>query len=257
MSIIARTSSSVSCSILFTSCEMRKPSKKWRKGTRASSVAAWAIRAMSCASCTDAAESIAQPVERQAITSLWSPKIERAWVAMVRAVTWKTVGGEFPGDLEHVGDHQQQALGGREGGRQGPGLQRPVDGPRRAGLALHFHHQRHGAEGILASGRRPGIRHFAQPRRGGDRVNRHHLVAQVGYVGRRFIAVDGHEASFLHGSSPQTDGKEGSECEPPRISLSGTGLGKRPPDAGAENGERARGKRLRNRKRAAAPPSNP
>jgi hypothetical protein len=36
-------------------------------------------------------------------------------------------GGQLPGDLEHVGDHQQQALRGREGGRQRPGLQRPVD----------------------------------------------------------------------------------------------------------------------------------
>ena len=66
---------------------MRKPSKKWTNGMRASSVAAWEIRAMSCASCTEAEASIAQPVERQAITSLWSPKIDRAWVAIVRAVT--------------------------------------------------------------------------------------------------------------------------------------------------------------------------
>ena len=36
---------------------------------------------------TEPAESIAQPVERQAITSPWSPKIDRAWVATVRAVT--------------------------------------------------------------------------------------------------------------------------------------------------------------------------
>ena len=66
--------------------------------------------------------------------------------------------GQFPGDLEHVGDHQQQALGGREGGGQGPGLQRPVDragGPR---LALHFHDVGHGAEDVLPPGRRPGVR---------------------------------------------------------------------------------------------------
>ena len=45
-----------------------------------------------------------------AITSLWSPKIESACVASVRAVTWKTVGRQFARDLEHVRDHQQQAL---------------------------------------------------------------------------------------------------------------------------------------------------
>ena len=38
---------SLSTSILFTSCEERKPSKKWRNGTRASSVAAWATIARS------------------------------------------------------------------------------------------------------------------------------------------------------------------------------------------------------------------
>ena len=57
------------------------------KGTRASSVAPWAINAMSCDSCTESDESMAQPVVRQAITSPWSPKIDNAWVATVRAVT--------------------------------------------------------------------------------------------------------------------------------------------------------------------------
>ena len=110
--------------------------------------------------------------------------------------------GQFAGDLEHVGDHQQQALRGREGGRQRPGLQRAVDRAGGPGLALHFDHVGHGAEDVLASGGGPGVGQFAQARRGGDRVNRHHLVAQVGDVGRRFIAVDGHEASLFHGLSP-------------------------------------------------------
>jgi len=55
-------------------------------------VATWAMRAKSMASWTEAELSIEKPVLRACITSLWSPKIERAWVAMVRAVTWKTVG---------------------------------------------------------------------------------------------------------------------------------------------------------------------
>ena len=58
---------------------------------------------MSCASCTESAESSAQPVERQAITSLWSPKIDRAWVATVRAVTWKTVAVSSPAILNMLG----------------------------------------------------------------------------------------------------------------------------------------------------------
>ena len=52
-------------------------------------------------------------------------------------------GGELPGDLVHVGDHQQQALRRGERGGQGPALQRAVQRPRRAALALHLDHGRH------------------------------------------------------------------------------------------------------------------
>ncbi len=54
---------------------------------REASVAAWAMHAKSCASCTAFAHSIATPVCRHAITSEWSPKIDSPCVAIVRAVT--------------------------------------------------------------------------------------------------------------------------------------------------------------------------
>ena len=66
------TSSSRSA-ILLISCEVRNPSKKCRNGTRLRSVAACATRAKSWASCTEPAASIAQPVARACMTSLWSP----------------------------------------------------------------------------------------------------------------------------------------------------------------------------------------
>lgn len=50
-------------------CTHRKPSKKCTNGTDALSVARWETSAMSCASCTLCAHSIAQPVWRTAITS--------------------------------------------------------------------------------------------------------------------------------------------------------------------------------------------
>jgi hypothetical protein len=50
-------------------------------------VAAWATRARSWASCGLPEQSSAKPVPRQAITSLWSPKIDRAFVASARAAT--------------------------------------------------------------------------------------------------------------------------------------------------------------------------
>ena len=43
------------------------------------------------------------PVVRQAITSLWSPKIDRAWEATVRADTWKTVEVSSPAILNMLG----------------------------------------------------------------------------------------------------------------------------------------------------------
>ena len=72
-------------------------------GIRARRVAAWATRAKSWASWTEPAASIAQPVVRACITSLWSPKIDRAWVATVRAATWMTAGVSSPQILNMLG----------------------------------------------------------------------------------------------------------------------------------------------------------
>ncbi len=96
-------SSSASGVIRATSCDVRKPSKKCTKGTRVASVAAWATIAMSCASWTEADASSANPVGRAAITSLWSPKMLRAWVATVRAATWITAGLSSPAILYMLG----------------------------------------------------------------------------------------------------------------------------------------------------------
>ena len=89
--------------ILPTSWEVRKPSKKLMKGTRLSSVAAWQMAAMSGASCVEAPHSMAKPVERQDITSLWSPKMERPWAARARAAMWKTQGISSPAILYMFG----------------------------------------------------------------------------------------------------------------------------------------------------------
>ena len=72
---------------MATSWEVRKPSKKWRKGIRLFKEARWAIAAKSCASCTLPLAKSPKPVCRTAITSEWSPKMESAWVASARAET--------------------------------------------------------------------------------------------------------------------------------------------------------------------------
>src|SRR5690606_19234042 len=72
-------------------------------GTRDCSVAACAITAKSCASCTDAEDSNAKPVARVAMTSLWSPKIESACAATARAATWITAEVNSPAILYILG----------------------------------------------------------------------------------------------------------------------------------------------------------
>lgn len=88
--------------------EVRKPSKKCRKGTREVRVAAWAMAAKSWASWTDDAHNMAQPVPRAAMTSLWSPKIDSAWVASVRAATWMTAGVSSPAILYMLGSMRRR-----------------------------------------------------------------------------------------------------------------------------------------------------
>ena len=102
-SIISCICSLVRGSTMFSSWLVRKPSKKCKKGTRARKVAAWEIKAMSMASCGLSEQSMAQPVWRTAITSEWSPKIDRAEVAIARADTWNTVGVNSPAILYILG----------------------------------------------------------------------------------------------------------------------------------------------------------
>ena len=47
--------------------------------------------------------------------------------------------GQLTGDLVHVGDHQKQALRGREGGGQRATLERAMERPGGTALALHLH----------------------------------------------------------------------------------------------------------------------
>ena len=88
---------------LATSCEVRKPSKKCSTGTRDPSASVCETAARSWASCTPELDSIVQPVMRAAMTSLWSPKIDSAWVATVRAATWITAGLSSPAILNMSG----------------------------------------------------------------------------------------------------------------------------------------------------------
>ena len=63
-------------------------------------------------------------------------------------------GQQLTGDLVHVGDHQQQALGRGERGGQRAGGQGAVHGAGRARLGLHLHNFHFGAEDVLLVQRR-------------------------------------------------------------------------------------------------------
>jgi len=99
-------------------------------------------------------------------------------------------GREFAGDLVHVGNHQQQALAGRERRGQGAGLQGTVHGTGGAAFGLHFGHVGHDTPDIWMSLCGPGIRKFSHGRRGCNRVNGDDFVGAMGHRRGGLVAID-------------------------------------------------------------------
>ncbi len=97
---------------------------------------------------------------------------------------------QLTGDLEHVRDHQQQALRGGEGRAEGARLQRAVQGARRAPFALHLHDVGHGAPQVVPAQRRPLVGQLAHRRRRGDRIDRDDLAQPVCDGRDGLVAVD-------------------------------------------------------------------
>jgi hypothetical protein len=130
--------------------EVRKPSKKWRNGTRDSSVAAWAIEREVVGLLHRAEASIAKPVcGRPSRRCGRRRSTARGWRSCGRDVDDRR--RQLAGDLEHVGDHQQQALeavkvvvSAPPGGRRAA--------PGGAALALHLDHLGHHAPQVGPAG---------------------------------------------------------------------------------------------------------
>jgi len=78
---------------------------------------------------------------------------------------------QFAGDLEHVGNHKEQALGGGERRCQGAGGERTVDSTGGAGFGLHFPDGDGLAEDVFQPLGRPFIRYLAHGRRRRDGIN--------------------------------------------------------------------------------------
>src|SRR5689334_10677862 len=102
----------------------------------------------------------------------------------------KDGGSQFARDLEHVGDHQEQALRSGEGGGERAGLQCAVDSASSAAFGLHFSYQWNGAPQVWDVQRRPGIRKFAHPGGWSNRVDGDYFIEAVSHVSYCFVGVN-------------------------------------------------------------------
>ena len=101
----------------------------------------------------------------------------------------------FTGDLIHIGDHQQQALGRGVCGGQRAGLQGAVHRTGGAALRLHLHHLYRLTEQVLLAVGGPLVHVLRHGAGGRDGENTRHFRKCVGYIRGGFVAV--HDDCFL------------------------------------------------------------
>ena len=101
--------------------------------------------------------------------------------------------------LVHIGNHQQQALRGGEGGGQRTGLRHAVEGAGSARLGLHLYQPHRLAEHILLAGGRPLVHLLAHGRGGSDGVDTGYIGEMVGNGGTGLVTVHGfHDFLIRH-----------------------------------------------------------
>ena len=92
-------------------------------------------------------------------------------------------------DLVHIGDHQQQALRGREGGGDSTCAQAAVNGTCCAGLRLELNNLYLVAEHILLARCAPLVDHIGHGAGGGNGVDGSHVRVGISYMGRSGVAI--------------------------------------------------------------------
>ena len=101
-------------------------------------------------------------------------------------------GQQFAGDLVHIRDHQQQALGSGEGGRERAGGERAVHSARSARFRLHFRNADLLAEQVQPAVGSPVVCNLRHGGRRGDGVYRSHIGKRICYMRGSGIAIDCH-----------------------------------------------------------------
>mmetsp|Transcript_99908 Transcript_99908/g.250475 ORF Transcript_99908/g.250475 Transcript_99908/m.250475 type:complete len:273 (-) Transcript_99908:86-904(-) len=91
----------------------------------------------------------------------------------------------------HVGDHEQQSLGGCERRAQGTARESAMQGSGRAQLRLHLPNLHHLAEDVLAAASCKLVHRLAHARRGRNRVDEGYVAHGIGNMSRRRVAIDG------------------------------------------------------------------
>ena len=106
-------------------------------------------------------------------------------------------GQELAGDLVHVRDHQQKALGSGEGGRQSARGKRAVHGARSTGFGLHLSDAYLLAEQVQPAVGRPVVCNLRHRGRRGDGIYRGHVGKRICDVRSSGIAIDCHGLCHL------------------------------------------------------------
>ena len=103
--------------------------------------------------------------------------------------------GELTGDFEHVGDHQQQALRGGEGGSKCTRLQCAVERAGGAALALQFFNDGQCAPDISLPLGAPLIGPLGHGGRGGDGVDGDHFGETIGNRSGSLVPIENYQFS--------------------------------------------------------------
>ena len=98
---------------------------------------------------------------------------------------------QLAGNLVHVGDHQQQALGSGVGGGQRTSRQGAVDSASSASLGLHLNDADFLSENVLLTMGRPLVGQVSHYGRGSDGVNRSDICERIGHMSRSGVTVHG------------------------------------------------------------------